>query len=260
MNEFLLVVGVGLVAAVLTWLGVPLAERYAVPDKVVSSVLQFASGVIVGLAAITLMPPAVMAGSAGVVAIAFFVGGALFVSFEYYTATRAAAQGVEAPGIVPYEEDVADASAEAITEPLSLALYVGILVDLVIDGMVIGISSTLTPAAGLAVALGLAVSTLPLAFVTIAMAKRQGMAAGTRRNLGLLFIGCIMVGTLLGFLLLRNAPIGVRVALIGLASGFLVTTVTQSMIPEANRDGEPSLSGLFFVGGISIYALMSFYL
>lgn len=91
------------------------------------------------------------------------------------------------------------------------------------------------------------------------MAKRQGMAPATRQRLGWLFIACIMVGALLGYLLLRNQPIGVRVALIGLASGFLVTTVTQSMIPEANRDGEPTLAGMFFVGGLSLYALMSVY-
>jgi ZIP family zinc transporter len=256
-NEFLLVLGVGLLAALLTWLGAPLAERFAVPDKVVSGALQFASGVIIGLVAITLMPPAIGAGSVAWVALAFFVGGAFFVGFEYYTSLRAAAQGVEAPGIIPHEEAMPADKTAVVAEPLSLALYVGILVDLLIDGMVIGISSTLTPAAGLAVALGLAVSTMPLAFVTIAMAKRQGMDVTTRRRLGWLFI---MAGTLLGYLLLRNAPIGVRVVLIGLASGFLTTTVTQSMIPEANRDGEPSLSGLFFVGGTSIYALMAFYL
>ncbi len=257
MNEFQLVFGVGLLAASLTWLGVPLAEFFNVPDRVVSGALQFASGVIVGLVALTLMPPAIDAGSMVWIALAFFVGGALFVGFEYYAALRAATQGAEVPGVILSDTEAANVATNPVAEPRSLALYVGILVDLLVDGMVIGISSTLTPAAGLAVALGLAVSTMPLAFVTIAMAKRQGISAKARRWLGWLFIGCIMVGTLLGFLLLRNQPIGVRVVLIGLASGFLITTVTQSMIPEANRDGEPSLAGIFFVGGLSIYALMA---
>ena len=45
--------------------------------------------------------------------------------------------------------------------------------------------------------------------------------------------------------------------LIALASGFLITLVTQSMIPEANREGEPNFAGILYVGGISVYALMS---
>ena len=45
--------------------------------------------------------------------------------------------------------------------------------------------------------------------------------------------------------------------LIALASGFLLTTITQSMIPEANRDGEPSLAGVLYIAGLSLYALMT---
>jgi hypothetical protein len=29
------------------------------------------------------------------------------------------------------------------------------------------------------------------------------------------------------------------------------------MIPAANKEGEPSLAGVLFVGGLSIYALMT---
>ena len=50
----------------------------------------------------------------------------------------------------------------------------------------------------------------------------------------------------------------VRLFLIALESGFLITMVTQSLIPEANREGEPSLAGILFVGGMAIYALLSF--
>ena len=51
---------------------------------------------------------------------------------------------------------------------------------------------------------------------------------------------------------------GIRLFLIALASGFLITMVTQSLIPEANREGEPSLAGILFVGDMAIYALLSF--
>ncbi|HMN28096.1 MAG TPA: hypothetical protein PKE45_08070, partial [Caldilineaceae bacterium] len=137
----------------------------------------------------------------------------------------------------------------------SLGLYIGILVDLVIDGIVIGLGSTLTLATGLMLALGLAISTMPLAFVTTATAKRQGVSPENRRLLSYLFVICIVGGALIGYGLLRNQPLGLRLILIALASGFLITTVTQSMIPEANRDGEPSFAGVLYIGGLSLYAL-----
>lgn len=241
MNEFLLVVAIALLASFLTWLGAPAAERLNVPHSVVSGALQFASGIIAALVALSLMPPTIRAGTPGWIALAFFVGGALFVSFEYYSARRMAAP-----------------SATGTPAP-SLGLYVGILVDLFIDGIVIGVGSTLTLATGLLVAMGLAISTLPLAFVTIATAKRQGIPPETRRLLSYLFVACIMAGAILGYGLLRNQALSVRLALIALASGFLITTVTQSLIPEANREGEPSLAGIFFVAGLSLYALLSAY-
>jgi len=65
-------------------------------------------------------------------------------------------------------------------------------------------------------------------------------------------------GAILGYDLIRNQLEAVKMTLIGLAAGFLITTVTQSNIPEANREGEPSLAGNLFVGGLSLYTMMSF--
>ena len=119
-----------------------------------SAALQFAAGIITALVAFSLMPPAVRNGPYGWVVLAFFCGGTLFVTLEYVSARMMAASGSSA----------------------SFGLYIGILVDLVIDGIVIGIGSTLTLATGLVLALGLAISTAPLTFVTTATAKRQGIA------------------------------------------------------------------------------------
>lgn len=239
MNDFVLVLVIASVAALLTYLGAPAAERFDVPFRWVSAALQFAAGIITALVAISLMPPAVRNGPYLGIVLSFFLGGMAFVMMEYFTA-RMQRAGPAAEG-----------------NPASLGLYIGILVDLVIDGIVIGIGSTLTFKTGLLMALGLSISTVPLAFVTIATAKRQGMPKKLRRRLGYLFFLCIVGGAMIGYGLLSHQPLEVRLILISLASGFLITLVTQSMIPEANREGEPGLAGILFMGGISVYALLS---
>jgi ZIP family zinc transporter len=239
MSDFLIVLLIAGIAAFLTWLGAPLAEKFDVPQKVVSGALQFAAGVIAALVFLSLMPPAVRGGDIVVAALAFFIGGAIFVFFEYFTAKREAAK--------PASEQ----------SGISMGLYVGILVDLFVDGVVIGVGATLTLATGVALALGMAISTFPLAFVTISTARQQGIPKARRQQLGALFFVCMLAGALIGFLVLQNAPMTLRFALVAFASGFLITTVTQSMIPEANKEGEPSFAGIFFVAGMSIYALLS---
>lgn len=35
----------------------------------------------------------------------------------------------------------------------------------------------------------------------------------------------------------------------------IITTVTQSLIPEANKEGEPSFAGILYIAGLSLYGL-----
>ena len=240
MNDFLLVSLIASLAALLTYLGAPLAERYVLPQPVISAVLQFAAGIIVAMVAISLMPPALLNGPLLPVVIAFFLGGAIFVLFEYFSTPK---------------QSASDPAATA--SPGSWGLYLGILLDLFIDGVLIGVGSTLTLKTGLLLAIGLSLSTLPLAYVTIATARQRGMPREQRRVLGFALIGCMLLGAWLGFLVLGNLSEALRLSLLALASGFLVTMVTQSLIPAANRDGEPGFAGILFVGGISIFTLLT---
>jgi len=62
---------------------------------------------------------------------------------------------------------------------------------------------------------------------------------------------------MLGYLVLQNQSLEIRLIMVALASCILITTVTQSMIPEANKEGEPSFAGILFVAGISINAFLT---
>jgi zinc transporter ZupT len=110
---------------------------------------------------------------------------------------------------------------------------------------------------GLVITLGMALSTAPMAFVAIAAAKRQGILAEHQLSLERVSVAALMAGALLGYLVLQSQPLGTRMVLVALASGFLITTVVQGIIPEANREGEPGFAGVLYIGGLSMYTLMS---
>lgn len=237
MNGTLLVLLIGGLAAGLTMTGGLVAEFRDVPHRVIARLLQLAAGVLTALVAVTLIVPAINGGEPLVVITAFFAGGAAFVVMDFVSSKRAAARQVE--NAVP------------------TSLYIGILLDMMIDGIVIGLASAMTPAAGIVLALSIAISGAPLALVTISLARQMGESRRFRQVLFALFFACIVGGALFGFLVLRNQSIELRLLMIAAAAGFLITTVTQSIIPEANRDGEPSLAGLFYVAGLSFYVLFA---
>ena len=90
------VVGIAAFAAGLTYLGVPAAERYDVPHRIVSAALQFAAGIVTALVAVTLMPPAMRNGPYVWTVLAFFAGGVLYVLLEYFTKQAQAEQSAGA--------------------------------------------------------------------------------------------------------------------------------------------------------------------
>jgi ZIP family zinc transporter len=126
-----------------------------------------------------------------------------------------------------------------------------------IDGVAIGLGSVVTIGTGLIVGAGLAVNNVPLAFLTIATARRLGMPPQRRRLLSLSFIGFILAGAMLGYWVLNGQSDLVQSALVALVSGFLITMVSLTMIPEAHQQSAARSLGLFFIGGLSLFAFLA---
>ena len=105
-------------------------------------------------------------------------------------------------------------------------------------------------------ALSMALSKGPLAFVAIA-AKRQGMLAELRRLLGEMLVAALMGGALLRYPVLPHRPLKMRMVRAALTAGFLIMTMGQGIIPEANREGEPGFAAVLYIGGLSLSGLMS---
>jgi ZIP family zinc transporter len=239
MNDFALVLAIASAIAVPLYLAGRLAETVELPHRAVSAALHLAAGVLTAIVAFTLMPPAVQLGPPQFVLLAFVAGGAIVAAMEWLAARQQASK------------PATDAA------PHSLGLILGVLVDMAIDGVAIGIGSTLTLGTGLLLGLGLAISTAPLAFVTIATAKRQGMSPGRRHRLSLLFVVVVLAGATLGYWGLRDQPQAVKLVLIALVAGFLITIIAQSILPEANREAETGDAALAFVGGLALFALLA---
>jgi len=237
MNAFVLILVSAGIAAAFSLVGALLAERIDPPQRVISSALQFAAGILTAMVAFTLMPSAVRGIEPAWLASAFFAGGALFIGIEY-GASRLLA-------------------SDSAAQSHSIGLHLGILLDLLIDGAAIGIGAAIDLTTGIHVAIGVGIHSLPLVFVMIATAGRQGLTRGQRLQLTLLAMAALIVGAMIGFIGLQGQSPHTVLVLTALMAGFLFTTITQSMIPEATRKAETSFLGLVYMGGLALFALIS---
>jgi len=242
MTDLLYILGIALVAAVITCLGGPLAETGTLSNTVVSGALQLAAGMLTGIVLIELLPAPMETLPLPAVAIALCLGAAAFVMFDYFSTWKAARQ-----------RDQVDPKAA------SVSLYVGIMADVFIDGAVIGIAASVDRAAALPLAVGFGIGQAPLTFVATAAARRQGTPLAARRRLLLTYAGAIIAGAMLGYIILQNQPENVKLMLLAGAGGILLAAVTQVMIPEAIEalhDEPPSLTGLMYVVGLAFFLLV----
>jgi ZIP family zinc transporter len=242
MTEVLQVAGIALVAAVLTALGAPVAEARTLSSPFVSGALQLAAGILTGIVFMELLPEPFESLQPATVSIAFCLGAAAFVGFDYFSAWKAARQ---------HDQDDAKAN--------STSMYVGIMVDVFIDGIIIGIAASVDKPGALPLAIGVGIGQAPLTFVATAAAKRQGTPPGARRRLLLMYTAAILAGAVLGYVVLQSQPAQVQLTLLAGAGGVLLAAVTQVMIPEAIEalhDEPPSLTGLMFVVGLALFLLL----
>lgn len=242
MNDSLLVLLFAVAVAAIFYLSARSADKLHISQPALASALQFAAGLIFGLVIISLMPDAIYHAPLVGVLMAFFLGGVAFVLFEYFSNKTSAGQ--ESGG------EYADASK---------GFYLAVLLDLFVDAAVIGIGMTIDFWTGVLFSIGIVLQMVPLVFVMMSKAREQQLPKKSIQRLTWAVPLITIAGVIIGFGLLQRQPDAVMYIVMALASGFLITAVTQSMIPASMSDrGKPSLAALFFLIGLTLYAALAF--
>ena len=241
MTDFLLVALFSVAVGAILYLAARAADRFNIAQSALNSALQFAAGLIFGLVIISLMPDAIYNAPLVGVLLAFFIGGAGFVLYEYLSNRTST-------GLNPDDEQAV----------VSKGFYLGVLLDLFVDAAIIGIGMTISIRTGIVFSIGIVLQMAPLVFVMMAKARDQHLPDQSIRRLAWAVPLITVAGVIIGFTLLQRQPETVIHIIMALASGFLITAVTQSMIPASMSDrGKPSLAALFFLIGLTLYAALA---
>ena len=242
MNEFLLVLLFSLLPALGTFAGGIAAEFFKISRKNLSLALHAATGIILAVISIELIPNALQASTPWIVILAFIVGGIFFITMDQLI-------------------NFAQFRVSGLNQSTAAwAIFIGTTVDSFTDGLMIGTGSLIAIQLGLLVALGVVSADLPEGFATIASLKEKGIKKNVRLLLILSASLPVLMGAASGYLLVKGQPIIVEYAILAFTAGVLLTVTAEEIIPESHKGGEARLAALVLIGGFALFALISSYL
>jgi zinc transporter, ZIP family len=244
MKDYVTVLGLALLPALGNFSGGLFAEYLRTSKRNLNRALHAASGIVIAIVAVELVPRALEATSGWIVAIAFGVGGLAYVALEALVERlqkkRSGDEGRTGMWMI----------------------YIAVAVDLFSDGLMIGAGSAVATSLALVLALGQVLgqvlADVPEGFATIANFKDKDVPRGRRLILGASFAVPVLVAATLAYVLLRGRGEALQMAALVFTAGLLTVAAVEDMIVEAHESAEDTRgSVLAFVGGFVLFTLVS---
>lgn len=243
MESLLAVVGLALLPALGNIIGGLLAEFLPTPKRVLNKALHAASGIILAVVAIELMPEALQKISGWAIAVAFGMGGGLYVAIEL---------------IIDRLQSRGGSGSKGSSERGMWMIFVAVSMDLFSDGLLIGASSSVSLSMALVLALGQVLADVPEGYAAIANMKESGLTRRRRLFLSASLVIPVLFAALVAYFLLRDADDLYKIGALVLTAGLLTVAAVEDMISEAHESAEDSKwSALSFVGGFVLFTLVS---
>lgn len=240
MHEYLTVLALAALPAAANFGGGLLGTLVTLPRRTLNLVFEWVAGMLLAVVGIELVPRVLHASIPWLMVVVFVLGAGLFLAIE--EGTRAIHQQAVSVGGNP------------------LVIFSGILVDLLVTGVMIGDGVTVEERLGLLLAVSLLIADAPEGFIAMTGLKEQGVSQGNCLVLLAALAISVLLGATAGYVSLRGQSALLRLGLLSLTAGMLITLVIEEVVPEAQRGGEPEAAAFLLVGGFATVALLSVYL
>ncbi len=206
--------GSGVIAGSMLLVGATIAWLVRVPPGVVAGVMAFGAGVLISALAYELVEEAHADGGLGPTVLGFALGALIYVGADWLVDARSRRAGTG-------------------DEPSGTALLIGALVDGIPESVVLGTSVAATGGLSLPIVLAIAISNLPEGLSSSAGMKEAGRSGRYVFGVWGAVVAVSGAAALLGFLLLRDAPVELIAFITTIAAGGILAMVCNTMIPTA---------------------------
>ena len=238
-TEILLVLGLALLPALGNFGGGLLAEWLRPSPIALNRALHAATGIILAVVAVEVMPQALQSASAWLLAFAFLAGGVVYllveVGIERWQARKRAGAGAGA-----------------------WMVYVVVATDLAGDGLLIGAGSAVSSSVALLLALGQVLADIPEGFAVIANFREKGVSRAKRLLLSASFVLPVIGAAMLAYFVLRAQSEAVKMAGLVFVAGLYTLAAVEDMLREAHSSNEDSRwSSISLLSGFALFLVVS---
>ena len=239
MNNLWLVIGLALLPGLGNLAGGMVAEFSRSTPKLLNLALHAASGIVIGVVALELMPEALNNIAGWWIALAFAAGGTAYVGAETLIER-----------MIPAKSGGGSSSMWMI--------YVAVAVDLSADGLMIGSGSAVATSLAVVLAAGQVLADFPEGYSVVATLRENDVPRRRRIIVSLSFPLYCLGAALLAWFVLRSAPDAAKYVALSFVAGLLTVAAVEDMLEEAHEAaGDTRASTLAFVAGFALFALVS---
>lgn len=219
MTEWLTAAGAGLLAGGALFVGALIAWFFAVPPRLVASVMAFGAGVLISALAFDLVGESLAEAGIGPTISGFAVGAVAYVGVNLLL-DRIDARNKRGSGEGP---------------GTGVGIAVGALLDGIPESMVLGLSMLGGQGVSIPILTAVVISNLPEGLSSTAELKASGMRPKFVFSLWGGIALAAAISSLLGYTILADAPVEVTGFITALAAGAMLAMIADTMIPDAFR-------------------------
>jgi ZIP family zinc transporter len=240
MNDFWQVLLLSLLPGFGNFVGGLFAEIWQSSPRRLNWALHAASGILIAIVSVELMPNALGTLPGWWVAAAFGAGGILYILLQAFVNRL---QGAE---------------NQSRSRTGMWMIYIAVAIDLSSDGLVIGASSAVSLGLALVLAAGQILADVPEGFASVANFRANDIPRGRRFLLSASFILFCSGSAVVSFFLLRNTVETVQLAALVFVAGMLTLAAVEDILDEAHESREDTKSSaLAFLAGFVLFTLVS---
>ena len=231
-------VGLALLPAAGNFGGGLIAEFIRPSKRILSHALHAASGIIVAVVAVEVMPEALPILSGSSLAVSFLAGGVAYIVVDAAVERWQKRKGSGSAG--PW------------------MVYVAVAADLAGDGLLIGTGSAVGGGLAMLLAVGQVLADIPEGFATTATFRDSGASRATRLWISASFVIPVVGAAVLSFFLLRNASEALKMGSLVFVAGFYTVAAVEEILAQAHETRDDSrFSAVSFIAGFALFTFVS---
>jgi len=222
------------------------SANFKVGDKMQSTILHLAAGVIFAVVAVEILPDIVEKGSITNISVGFFAGLGTMLLIKHFSHKAEEKHKLQ---VTKY--------TEIGKKLLPWALIIGIAVDIFIDGILLGVGFAAGQSEGILLCAALSLEILVLGLVVGTELKNENFSKN--RILTIISVTALtfVVGAFLGSVMLSIVSEEVLTYILAFGLSALIYLVTEELLVEAHEKKDTPLNTAIFFVGFFIFFIIS---